>query len=205
MKKDKKIMDVVFILDRSGSMHGMEKDTIGGYNGYIADFKKKNAKITTVLFNDSYEMITERKDVKEVSALTNAEYSVGGCTALLDAIGKSIKFMEKEKAEKVMFIITTDGYENASREFNKSQIKEMIQGHTEWEFIYIGADIDSYGEGESIGIRRSNIADYKKDEAGVATMFRAVNLASENYFEKDCVDSTWKKELENYIDDNKSM
>ena len=205
MKKDKKIMDVVFILDRSGSMHGMEKDTIGGYNGYIADFKKKNAKITTVLFNNSYEMITERKDVKEVSALTSVEYSVGGCTALLDAIGKSIKFMEKEIAEKVMFIITTDGYENASREFNKSQIKEMIQGHTEWEFIYIGADIDSYGEGESIGIRRSNIANYKKDEAGVATMFRAVNLASENYFEKDCVDSTWKKELENYIDDNKSM
>lgn len=205
MKKDKKIMDVVFILDRSGSMHGMEKDTIGGYNGYIADFKKKNAKITTVLFSDSYEMITERKDVKEVSALTSTEYSVGGCTALLDAIGKSIKFMEKEKAEKVMFIITTDGYENASREFNKSQIKEMIQGHTEWEFIYIGADIDSYGEGESIGIRRSNIANYKKDEAGVATMFKAVNLASENYFEKDCVDSTWKKELENYIDDNKSM
>ena len=198
-------MDVVFILDRSGSMHGMEKDTIGGYNGYIADFKKKNAKITTVLFNNSYEMITERKDVKEVSALTSVEYSVGGCTALLDAIGKSIKFMEKEIAEKVMFIITTDGYENASREFNKSQIKEMIQGHTEWEFIYIGADIDSYGEGESIGIRRSNIANYKKDEAGVATMFRAVNLASENYFEKDCVDSTWKKELENYIDDNKSM
>ena len=108
MKKDKKIMDVVFILDRSGSMHGMEKDTIGGYNGYIADFKKKDAKITTVLFNNSYEMITERKDVKEVSALTSAEYSVGGCTALLDAIGKSIKFMEKEKAEKVMFIITTD-------------------------------------------------------------------------------------------------
>lgn len=205
MKKDKKIMDVIFILDRSGSMHGMEKDTIGGYNGYIADFKKKNAKITTVLFSDSYEMITERKDVKEVSDLTSAEYSVGGCTALLDAIGKSIKFMEKEKAEKVMFIITTDGYENASREFNKSQIKEMIQGHTEWEFIYIGADIDSYGEGESIGIRRSNIANYKKDEAGVATMFRAVNLASEDYFEKDCVDSTWKKELENYIDDNKSM
>lgn len=205
MKKDKKIMDVVFILDRSGSMHGMEKDTIGGYNGYIADFKKKDAKITTVLFNNSYEMITERKDVKEVSTLTSAEYSVGGCTALLDAIGKSIKFMEKEKAEKVMFIITTDGYENASREFNKSQIREMIQGHTEWEFIYIGADIDSYGEGESIGIRRSNIANYKKDEAGVATMFRAVNLASENYFEKNCVDSAWKKELENYIDDNKSI
>ena len=205
MKKDKKIMDVVFILDRSGSMHGMEKDTIGGYNGYIADFKKKDAKITTVLFNNSYEMITERKDVKEVSALTSSEYSVGGCTALLDAIGKSIKFMEKEKAEKVMFIITTDGYENASREFNKSQIREMIQGHTEWEFIYIGADIDSYGEGESIGIRRSNIANYKKDEAGVATMFRAVNLASENYFEKNCVDSAWKKELENYIDDNKSI
>ena len=114
MTKRKKLTDVVFILDKSGSMQGAEKDTIGGYNGYINDFKAKNAKITTVLFNDQYEMITKRQDVNEVPKLTEKQYFVGGCTALLDAIGKSIKFMEREKAEKVIFIITTDGYENAS-------------------------------------------------------------------------------------------
>ena len=97
MTKRKKVMDVVFILDRSGSMRGTEKDTIGGYNGYINDFKNKNAKITTVLFDDKYEMITKRQDVNEVPELTEKQYFVRGCTALLDAIGNSIKFMEKEK------------------------------------------------------------------------------------------------------------
>ena len=97
MSKIKKLTDVVFILDRSGSMQGTEKDTIGGYNGYINDFKNKNAKITTVLFDDKYEMITKRQDVNEVSKLTEKEYYVRGCTALLDAIGKTIKFMEKQK------------------------------------------------------------------------------------------------------------
>jgi len=202
MTKRKKIMDVVFILDRSGSMQGSEKDTIGGYNGYINDFKKKNAKITTVLFDGNYEMITKRQDVSDVPELTEKQYFVRGCTALLDAIGKSIKFMEKEKAEKVIFIITTDGYENASREFNKEQIKEMIQGHKEWEFMYIGADIDSYSEGQSIGIDKTKIANYKKDGKGISKMFKAMFLASEEFCEEDHIDSTWKEELEDYMEEN---
>lgn len=117
MKKRKKLMDVAFILDRSGSMRGTEKDTIGGYNGYFNNFKSKNTKITTILFDDKYEMITKRQDVNLVPKLTEKQYYVRGCTVLLDAIGKSIKFMEKENTKKVMFIITTDGYENASRKF----------------------------------------------------------------------------------------
>lgn len=202
MTKRKKLMDVVFILDRSGSMRETEKDIIGGYNGYINDFKSKNAKITTVLFDDKYEMITKRQNVNEVPELTEKQYYVRGCTALLDAIGKSIKFMEKEKAEKVMFIITTDGYENASHKYNKEQIKEMIQGHKEWEFMYIGADIDSYSEGQSIGISSSNISNYKKDGKGISKLFKAMFVASDVFCDEDCIDSSWKEELEEYMEEN---
>lgn len=203
MTKRKKVMDVVFLLDRSGSMRGTEKDTIGGYNSYINSFKNENAKITTILFDNKYEMITERKDVKEVSELTKKEYYVRGSTALLDAIGNSIKFMDDKKADKVMFIITTDGYENASHNYTKEQIKEMIQGHSNWEFMYIGADIDSYSEGNSIGIKSSNIANYKKDSKGISKMFSAISMASKNYCEENYVKSSWKNDLENYINENK--
>lgn len=195
MKKNK-VTDIVFILDRSGSMHGLEEDTIGGYNSYIADFKDKNSKITTVLFDNEYEMITKREDINKVSKLTKKEYYVRGCTALMDAIGNSIEFMEKEKAEKVIFVITTDGYENASRKYTKEQIKEMIKGHSNWEFMYVGADIDSYSEAESIGIERKNTANYKKNSAGTSKMFKAMSKATEDFCLNDYVDTSWKKELQ---------
>lgn len=202
MAKRKKIIDVVLLLDRSGSMIGTEQDIIGGYNGYINGFKNKNAKITTILFDDKYEIITKRKNVNEVSELTEKQYYVRGCTALLDAIGKSIRFIEKEKTEKVMFIITTDGYENASRKFSKEQIKEMIQGHKEWEFIYIGANIDSYSEGQSIGINSSNISNYKKDYKGISNLFTTMLVVSDDFCDKDYIDESWKKELEENLEES---
>ena len=202
MKKEKEIMDVVFILDRSGSMMGTETDTIGGYNNYIKSYKDKNAKITTVLFDHMYEMITKRKDVKEVEMLSEKEYFTRGSTALLDAIGKTIEFMEKKKSKKAIFIITTDGYENASRYYNREQIKQMIKKHDEWEFIYIGADIDSYSEGTSLGIDRKNISNYKKTSRGISKLFDAMYFACEEYDEGNDITTSWKKDLENYVDEN---
>ena len=189
-------MDIVFLLDRSGSMSGIEKDTIGGYNSYIDSQRGKNVKVTTVLFDDNYEVLHDRVDIDKVEKLTNKEYYVRGCTALLDAIGKTIKRIDKKRPNKVMFIITTDGYENASRKYNKSQIKELIKGHKDWEFMYIGADIDSYEEGSSIGISKDNIANYKKSKFGVTKLFSALSDACECYYESDELDQSWKEELE---------
>lgn len=189
-------MDAIFLLDRSGSMGGIEKDTIGGYNSYIDSQRGKNVKVTTILFDDKYEVLHNREDVDNIKKLTNKEYYVRGCTALLDAIGKTIREMEDKNPNRVMFVITTDGYENASKEYNKSQIKELIESHKDWKFMYIGADIDSYSEGRSIGIDDSFIANYEKSEKGVTKLFSALSSASECYYESNELKKSWKNELE---------
>ena len=199
----KKEMDIVFLLDRSGSMGGLESDTIGGYNSYLNKQKDKNAKVTTVLFDDRYELLHNRVEIGKVKKLTNKEYYVRGCTALLDAIGKTIKYMDKCNPKKVVFVITTDGLENASSKYNKEQIKELIKGHSSWEFIYIGAGIDSYAEGSSIGIKESNISNYVKDKKGTSKMFGAVAKASCMVYDDQEFTSAWKEDLENYISNNK--
>lgn len=199
----KKEMDIVFLLDRSGSMGGLESDTIGGYNSYLKSQKDKNAKVTTVLFDDQYEMLHDRVDIKKVKKLTNDEYYVRGCTALLDAIGKTINYIDSCKPKKVMFVITTDGLENASKEFSKKQIKSLIKKHNNWEFIYIGAGIDSYSEGSSIGIKESNISNYVKDKKGASKLFGAVAKASSMVYEDQELSGSWKDELESYIKKNK--
>lgn len=197
-----KKMDIVFLLDRSGSMGGVVDDTIGGYNSYITSQKKNNAFVTTVLFDDKYEMLIERCDIKKIESLTKEKYYVRGSTALLDAIGKTINYMDQQKVDKVIFIITTDGMENASREYNKKQIKEMIESHKNWEFMYIGADIDSYNEGSSIGISKKNISSYKKDREGVSTLFKSLGRASSSFYETESISDDWKDELEKYIQNN---
>ena len=189
-------MDVVFLLDRSGSMGGIEKDTIGGYNSYIDSQRGKNVKVTTILFDDKYEVLHNREDVDNIKKLTNKEYYVRGCTDLLDAIGKTIREMEDKNPNKVIFIITTDGYENASTKYNKSQIKELISVHKDWKFMYIGADIDSYSEGRSLGIKDEFIANYKKTDRGISKLYNALTTASKLFYEEEKIDESWKNELE---------
>lgn len=201
MKKEKEL-DIVFLLDRSGSMGGVVNDTIGGYNSYIEEQKDKNIKVTTVLFDHEYEMLNNREDIKKVDKLNNKTYYVRGTTALYDAIGKTINYMDKVK-NKVLFIITTDGLENDSKEFNKEKIKELIEGHKEWEFMYIGANIDSYSEGNNIGIKKDNIANYEQSSRGVSKLFKSIGKASTCMYEESCVGSSWKEELDNYIENNK--
>ena len=181
----------------------MENDTIDGYNSYLESQLGKKVRITTVLFDDKYEIINERKSINDVKKLTNKEYYVRGCIALLDAIGKSIEYIDRVGSKKVMFVITTDGYENASKKYNKEQIKELIEGHNNWEFIYIGANIDSYSEGYNLGIKKENISNYKKDQKGITKLFKSIVKVCDMFYE-ECVDKVWKSELEEYINENKS-
>lgn len=203
-KKNIEKMDIVFLLDRSGSMSGTENDTIGGYNSYLNDQRENNVRVTTILFDDRYEILNKRTPIKEVKELTREDYFVRGSTALLDSIGKAINFIDSKNSKKALFIITTDGYENSSREYTKDKIRNMIKSHDNYEFMYIGADIDSYSEGSSLGISKNNISSYRKDKKGISKLFKAVGQASESYLEKRTIDTNWKRELEEYINDNNS-
>ena len=197
MKKEKnKEINIVFLLDRSGSMYGTEKDTIGGYNSYIKSRIKDNAYVTTILFDDKYEYLNRNIPIKEVSKLTEKEYYTRGSTALLDAIGRTISYMDELKKEKVIFIITTDGYENSSTDYTKEQIRNLIKKHNNWEFVYIGADIDSYSEASSLGIKSTNTANYNKSKEGISNLFASVSKLSKMYYEEDCINEKWKEELE---------
>ena len=188
IKSDNKL-DVIFLLDRSGSMHNSVLDTIGGYNSYLEKQRDKDAKITTVLFDDKVEYLYFRKDVKEIKNLTEKEYFVRGCTALYDAIGTTINKLEKEKINnKVLFIITTDGMENASREYNKRKISSLIKKHDNWDFIFLGANIDSFEEGGSIGIKKERIANYEQSSEGICRMFSKLASISEDIYQDNDFD-----------------
>ena len=193
-------MDLVFVLDKSGSMWNVVEDTIGGFNSFIEKEKAKDfeTKVTTILFDNKYEVLYKRRDITEVGELTSDEYFVRGSTALFDAIGRTITSLDKEINNKTLFVIMTDGMENSSVEFSKSQIKSMIESHS-WEFIFIGADIDSYAEARNIGIRKSRVANYEKSERGIGKAYGAIeNLTCCMRENVDLDDVNWKKDLEEY-------
>ena len=198
-----KKLDVVFILDKSGSMSGSEDNTISSFNEYLEREKKNkyNTLVSTILFSDNYYYLHKRENIKNINHLTNRDYYVGGCTALYDALGNTINYFKKVNTDKVLFIIITDGYENASLEFNKSKITKLIK-NSGFEFIYIGADIDSYSAGSDIGIRRENIANFKKDKKGTNLLFRSVGKYSEAMM-ADASTCRWSEELDEYINENK--
>lgn len=186
MKKE--LTELVFILDRSGSMGGLEKDTIGGFNAMLQKQKKVDGEciITTVLFDNGYELLHDRMDIRAVSPMTEKEYYVGGSTALLDAIGKTIHKIgnvqknsaEEYRAEKVMFVIITDGEENASREYSAEKVRHMIKRQKErygWEFIFLGANIDAVETAGRFGIDADRAADYVPDEEGTELNFRMMS------------------------------
>lgn len=193
-------LDLIFLIDRSGSMYGSEEDTIGGFNSFIDKEKAKeeSTTVTTILFDHEYELLYKRKPIDDVDKLTKETYNVRGSTALLDAIGKTITTMDKEIDNKVLFVIMTDGMENSSVEFSKSQIKNMIEDH-KWEFIFIGADIDSYSEAASIGINRTHVANYRKSRKGVEDAYSSVvEAASSLRCDESLDDMRWKRDLEKY-------
>ena len=198
------MLDVVFILDKSGSMSGSEENTISSFNEYLEREKKNKFKtrVTTVLFSDGYKYLHKGLDVSKVRPLTHEDYYVDGCTALYDALGNTINYIDRCSTDKVMFIIITDGYENASKEFNNKMIRKMIKNHSNYEFIYIGADIDSYSTGGEIGISKSNISNYKKDRKGTGLLFKSISNFEYAMME-DEEPINWKADLEEYIDENK--
>ena len=199
-KKPNDEMDIIFIMDRSGSMIGFSEDTIGGFNSFIEKEKEKDITtyVTTILFDNDYEILYERKEINKVEKLTEKEYWPRGTTALLDAIGKTITSFERKIDGKALVVIMTDGYENASVEFSKKQIKEMIDKH-DWEFIYLGAEIDSYSEASQFGFSKSRIANYNKSAKAVDEVFTSVGHARDMMVEDMSLDNaSWKKELNKY-------
>lgn len=194
-------IDLVFLMDRSGSMGGSETDTIGGFNAYLQREKKKDFEtyVTTILFDDRYEVLYQRKPINEVSELTEKEYWVRGCTALFDAIGKTIHTLDSKTSNKVLFVIMTDGLENSSREYTKQQIINLINNHN-WEFVFIGADIDSYSEAHGIGIDKSRTANYRKSRDSIDKVFNSIeNLSYDMRMDRPASDE-WKDELREYDD-----
>lgn len=184
------LTEIVFILDRSGSMSGLESDTIGGFNSMIAKQQKEEGEaiVSTVLFDDETDVIHDRVAIGDVKKLTEEDYYVRGCTALLDAVGGAIHHIgnvhkyarEEDRPAKTLFVITTDGLENASRHYSFKDVKKLIKRQQEkynWEFLFLGANIDAIEVAGNMGISKDRAANYNCDEAGTALNYQVLEAA----------------------------
>ena len=203
---------MVFILDRSGSMGGLESDTIGGFNSMLQKQQSElgECRITTVLFDNQYEILHDRIDIKAVSPITDKEYFVRGNTALLDAVGRTINKIggvqkntaEDYRADKVLFVITTDGMENASREFDYDKIKFMIERQKSkygWEFIFLGANIDAVEVANRFGVARNRAQNFHNDGEGIALNYSVVSEAVASFRAAPVgasLDDEWSKDIQ---------
>lgn len=207
MKKG--LTELVFILDRSGSMSGLEGDTIGGFNAMIEKQKKADgaALVSTVLFDDESEVVHDRVGLQEIRPLTDREYAVGGCTALLDAVGGAIRHIgnihkyarPEDVPEHTLFVITTDGMENASRRYSGEKVRQMIERQKSqfgWEFLFLGANIDAVATAKRFGIGEDRAVNYRSDGRGTRLNYEVVGEAICSVRGSRPLSADWKKRID---------
>ena len=205
----KNLTEMVFILDKSGSMAGMEKDTVGGFNAMIEKQRREegDALVSTVLFSNESRVIHDRADIAKVEPLTDRQYFVGGCTALYDAVGDAIHHIgnvhkyarEEDRPEKTVFVITTDGMENASRRYSAGEVKRLITRQKErygWEFLFLGANIDARAVADDMGIEEERSACFVNDSRGNALKYEGISRAMSKVRKCMPVGADWKADME---------
>ena len=208
MKKN--LSEIVFLLDRSGSMSGLEKDTIGGFNAMIEKQKKEEGEvlISTILFDHEMKVLHDRVKVQDVKPISEKDYQVRGCTALLDAMGGAIhhignvhKYARNEDVpEHTIFVITTDGMENASSYYSSSKVRTMVERQKEkygWEFLFLGANMDAIAAAKDFGIEEDKAVEYRSDDIGTRLNYAVMSEAICEFRTKGTVEKSWKQKIEN--------
>ncbi len=203
------LTEIVFILDRSGSMAGLEDDTIGGFNAMVEKQKKEQgeAVLSAVLFSDGSRVLYDRVDIRKVEPMTDRQYQVSGCTALLDAIGGAVHHIanvhkyarEEDRPGKTIFVITTDGMENASRAYSYDEVQRMVKHEQEkygWEFLFLGANMDAISAARSFGIRADRAVRYRCDGAGTALNYSVVSETVARVRRRESIEPDWSAPIE---------
>ena len=198
------LTEIVFILDRSGSMAGLEDDTIGGFNAMVEKQKKGPGEVivSAVLFSDGCQVLYDRVELGKIEPMTEQQYQVGGCTALLDAIGGAVHHIanvhkyarEEDRPGKTIFVITTDGMENASRSYTYEEVQRMVRKEQEkygWEFLFLGANMDAISAARSFGIREDRAVRYRRDSAGTRLNYEVVGETITHFRGKREIDADW--------------
>ena len=214
MKKN--LTEMVFILDRSGSMSGLEKDTIGGFNGMIRRQKglEGDALVSTVLFSAQSQVIHDRVELDRVGEMTEKEYTVGGSTALLDAIGDSVRHIrtihryirEEDRPEHTVFVITTDGEENSSHRYTARQVRDMVEEQKKagWEFLFLGANMDAVASAGEMGIEKDRAVTFCNDAPGQALNYEVISHALEDVRACGAPKRDWKRKIVEYRESKSS-